>query len=123
LLTAGITLMVGASDGSWVPNLGIITVLVVTLGVVFFAVSYVSRRELISSRLNEASIVLGWYVALEFLAGVGLAFIGVGNLLLDVGRPDWSLVAIAVFGLLLVTDSWLTRSRDAKQDVRKKEVS
>lgn len=71
MLTAGMTLMVGLADGTSVANLGMITVILIILGVVFFAASYASRRELISSHLTEASIVLGWYVAVEFLAGVG----------------------------------------------------
>lgn len=116
LLSAGI----GLVEGMLIPGLGVVLVLVVILGVASFAASYASRRELSLSYLPEASTVLALYVAVEFLAGAGLAFIGISNLIFDVKGLDWSLAAITVFGLLLVTDSFLLYRRDMKQDVGKK---
>ena len=107
-------------EGMLIPDLGVVLIFVVVLGVAFFAASYAFRRELSSSYLPESSTVLALYVAVEFLAGAGLAFIGTSNLIFDVKGLDWSLAAISVFGLLLVTDSLLIYRRDIKQEVRKK---
>ena len=75
------------------------------------------------SYLREASTALALYVAVEFLAGAFLVFIGISNLVFDVKGFDWGLVAITVFGLLLVTDSLFLYRRGFKQVVgEKKEV-
>ena len=72
------------------------------------------------SYLPESSIVLALCVAVEFLAGAYLVFMGIGNLVSPSEGLDWRLVAISAFGLLLATDSLLFYRRDFKQVAGKK---
>jgi len=67
---------------------------------------------------TEASTALALYVAVEFLVGAYLVFIGISNLVFDVKGFDWGLAALTVFGLLLVTDSLLLYRRGFKQIAR-----
>ena len=76
------------------------------------------NRALSVSYMREASTALALYVAVEFLAGAYLVFIGISNLVFDVKGFDWGLVALTVFGLLLVTDSLLLYRRGFKQIAR-----
>jgi len=87
------------------------------LGVVFLAVSFAASRQLsVFLHLPDESTAIALYVAVEFLAGIALGFVGVGNVVFDSEAIDWSLVAIAVFGLLLVADSLLLYRRGFRQD-------
>jgi hypothetical protein len=101
-------------------SLNSVFALFLILGVIFLAASFAARRVLSDSYLPEASTVLALYVAVEFLAGALLAFMGIGNLVFDVKGLDRSLAAITVFGLLLVTDSLLLYRRGFKQVLGKK---
>ena len=88
--------------------------LILILGGIFLAISFAARRGLTESYLPESSTVLVLYVAVEFLAGALLAYIGIANIVFDSEALYWSL-PIGVFGLLLVTDSLLLYRRDFKQ--------
>jgi len=110
LTTLGIALLTSV--------LGLIFLL---LGVIFLATSFGASRQLsVFLYLPEESTALALYVAVEFLAGAYLAFLGISNVLFESEARDWSLAAIAVFGLLLVTDSLLLYRRGFKQDLAKK---
>ena len=90
------------------------------LGVVFLAVSFAASRQLsVFLYLPGESTVMALYVAVEALAGAALGFVGVGNVVFDSEAFDWSLVAIAMFGLLLVADSLLLHRRGFKQGLGK----
>lgn len=94
-------------------------VTLLALGVFFLAVSFAGSRHL-SIYLPEESTALALYVAAMFVTGAFLAFIGISNFLFDSGASDWSFVAVAVFGLLLVTASVLLYRRGFKQGMGKK---
>lgn len=86
------------------------------LGVIFLTISFGARRGLSDPYyLPESSTVLALYVAVEFLAGAVLAFIGISNIVFDSEELEWGLVATSTFGLLLATDSLLLYRRDIKQ--------
>jgi fumarate reductase subunit D len=88
------------------------------IGVVSFAGSFAGRRQfLVFLYLPGESAAIALYIAVEFLAGVALGFIGGTNIAFDSEALDWSLVAIFIFGLLLVTDSFLLYRRGFKQDL------
>jgi hypothetical protein len=109
LTTAGIALLTS--------DLGLIFLLV---GAILLVSSFAASRQLsVFLYLPEESTALALYVAVEFLAGACLAFLGVSNFLFESGARDWSLAAIAVFGLLLVTDSLLLYRRGFRQDLGK----
>jgi hypothetical protein len=91
-----------------------------TFGVVSFAASFAARRQFcVFLYLPGESAAIALYVAVEFLAGVALGFIGGGNIAFDSKAIDWSLVAIAMFGLLLMIDSFLLYRRGFRQDLGK----
>jgi len=79
------------------------------------------NRAFSVSYQTEASTALALYVAVEFLVGAFLVFIGISNLVFDVKGFDWGLVALTVFGLLVVTDSLLLYRRGFKQIARFRE--
>jgi len=111
MTTAGIALMIS--------DLGLV---LFALGVVFLAVSFASSRQLtVFLYLPGGSTVMALYIALEFLAGAALAFVGISNAVLDSEVFEWSLAAIAVFGLLLIVDSLILYRRGFKQDLREEE--
>ena len=89
--------------------------LILILGGIFLAISFAARRGLTESYLPESSTVLALYVAVEFLAGALLVYIGIVNTVFDSETLHWSFAAVAGFGLLLVTDSLLLYRRDFKQ--------
>jgi hypothetical protein len=91
-----------------------------TVGVVFFAASFAGRQQfVVFLYLPGESAAIALYVAVEFLAGVALGFIGGSNIVFDSKAIDWSLVAIAMFGLLLMIDSFLLYRRGFRQDLGK----
>ena len=91
-----------------------------TFGVVSFAASFAARRQFcVFLYLPGESAAIALYVAVEFLAGAALGFVGVSNAVFDSEAFEWSLAAIAMFGLLLVADSLLLYRRGFKQDLRK----
>ena len=109
MTTAGIALMV--SD---------IGLALFTLGTVFLAFSFAGSRQLSGFvYLPGESTVIALYIALEFLVGAALGFVGISNAVFDSEAFEWSLAAIAMFGLLLVADSLLLYRRGFKQDLRK----
>jgi len=99
LVVAGIA--IGEVANLWTSGLGVIPV----VGVLFLAVSVGARYTWIDAHLPEASIALALFVAIEFLAGVVLAYIGLTNLISEGTRVDWILVGLFVFGVLLTVDS------------------
>lgn len=112
LLTSGLALLL------------VLASVLLILGVIFIAVSsFATRRGLMSDpHLPEASTALALYVAVEFLAGALLAYMGIGNLPpFNSEGPVWFPAAFAAFGLLLVTDSLLIYRGGFKQDLGKKE--
>ncbi|MBU1159299.1 MAG: hypothetical protein KKE24_08165 [Candidatus Thermoplasmatota archaeon] len=109
MTAAGISLMIS--------DLGLIFF---ALGVVFLVVSFAASRQLSAFLyLPGESTVMALYVAVEFLAGAALVFVGFSNIVFDSEVFDSSLVAIAMFGLLLVSDSLLLYRRGFKQDLGK----
>jgi hypothetical protein len=109
LTTAGIA---GVED---LPTSGLAVMILLILGVIFLAISFVARRGLSDPYLPESSTVLALYVPVEFLAGALLVYIGIVNTVFDSETLHWSFAAVAGFGLLLVTDSLLLYRRDIKQ--------
>lgn len=108
-------LMTAAGIALMISDLGLIFF---ALGVVFLAVSFAASRQLSAFLyLPGESTVMALYVAVEFLAGAALGFVGVSSVVFDSEVLDWSLVAIAMFGLLLVADSLLLYRRGFKQDL------
>jgi hypothetical protein len=86
------------------------------IGGVSFAASFAGRRQfLVFLYLPGESAAIALYIAVEFLAGVALGFIGGVNIAFDSEALDWSLVAIFILGLLLMTDSLLLYRRGFKQ--------
>ncbi len=55
------------------------------------------------------------FVAVEFLSGALLAFVGLSNMVLNAHSFPVSLVAVAILGLLLVLDSLILYHRGFKQ--------
>ena len=119
---AGIGMVQGLQTSGFdsISGLGVIllAVILLALGVLFLGVSFAGSRHL-SIYLPEEWTALALYVAVVFLAGAFLAFIGTSNFVFDSRGSDWSFAAVAVFGLLLVIASLLLYRRGFKQDVEK----
>jgi len=90
------------------------------LGVVLLVISFGSRHGVTVYLVPGSSTMLALYVAVEFLAGALVAYIGIANLVDDSEGQFNNFVAVTVFGLLLVSDSLLYYYRGFKQDVGKK---
>ena len=91
------------------------------IGVIGLVTSSIAARRVLSDpHLLESSTALALYVAVEFLAGALLAYVGIANIVFDFEDLPWALAAIAVFGLLLVTDSLLLYRRGFRRGVGKK---
>lgn len=78
---------------------------VLVFGAILLIGAFSSRRAISEVELDEATTGLALFVTAEFLAGAFLAFIGVSNLILDRSSMDYGLVALEVFGLVMVCDS------------------
>ena len=115
---AGIGMVQGLQTSGFdsISGLGVI---LLALGVLFLGVSFAGSRHL-SIYLPEEWTALALYVAVVFLAGAFLAFIGTSNFVFDSRGSDWSFVAIAVFGLLLVTASLVLYRKGFEQGMEKK---
>ena len=120
---AGIGMVQGLQTSGFdsISGLGVIllAVILLALGVLFLGVSFAGSRHL-SIYLPEEWTALALYVAVVFLAGAFLAFIGTSNFVFDSRGSDWSFVAIAVLGLLLVTASFVLYRKGFKQGMEKK---
>lgn len=110
---------IAVGKGLWTSGLGIYLV----IGVLFLVASLGARTSWMhgygGSYLQETSVMLALYVAVEFLAGALLAYVGIANLVSASEGLDWSFVAFAIFGLVLVTDSILFYRSGFKQSVGK----
>jgi len=97
-------------------------VISLTLGILFLAIHFYVMRKETSLYLPDSTTTLALNVAVEFLLGAWLAVVGIDNFDADAGSEGlpWTLAAITVLGLLLVTDSLLLYRRDFKKGVGKK---
>ena len=97
-----------------ISDLGLISLV---LGVVFLTTSFIGSRRLSTFLYRpEESTAMALYVAVEFLAGAALELVAVGNIVFDSEAVDWNLVAIAVFGMLLMVDSVLLYHRGFRKN-------
>lgn len=93
------------------------------VGVLFLTISFASRRQLSNPYLPGGSTALALCVAVEFIAGALLAYIGISNLIFDIRAFDWSLAAATVFGLLLIMDSLFLYRKEFKQAARGDDIA
>jgi len=96
-------------------------VISLVLGISFLIVFLGFRRQAADLNLLGSSTALALIVAVEFLIGAWLAFVGVSNFDPAAGSEGlpWSLATDTILGLLLVTDSVLLYRREFKQGGRK----
>lgn len=103
-LLSGIVLVaagIGVGEVAWTSGLGVILV----VGVLLLVAAVGARYLWIDDYLPEVSTALALYIAIEFLAGVALTYVGLVNLSSETTDVDWILMAITAFGLFLVGDS------------------
>lgn len=81
-------------------------------GLICLAGSFSLRHRLTNSRNPASSTALALYIAIEFLAGAFLVFVGGANM---VSGGFWAPIAIALLGLLLVSDCVLLYRREFTQ--------
>jgi len=119
------TLAIGLSEGFLSSPASLCIVIFWVLGILLLVASFATRHNLNLYGLYApfSSTALALYVAVEFVGGGYLVFLGVSNQISNLGAIDWSLLGVAGFGLVLVVDSWLSYRRAFKKDLTvKKEV-
>lgn len=122
LLILGIlftTLAIGLSEGFLASPASLCIVIFWVLGILFLVASFATRHDLnlYNLYMPYSATVLILYVAVEFLGGGYLVFLGVSNQISNLEAIDWSLIGVTAFGLVLVVDSWLFYRRALKKDL------
>lgn len=87
----------------------------IVFGAVLTIASFGSSREWIVRSPPSPSVLPALYIAVEFIAGSSLIFLGVVNQLVDLKAFDLGLTFAAVLGAVLVVDSLLLYTRGFRQ--------
>lgn len=89
--------------------------LAIIFGVVLLIASFRSSRQWIIQSPPSRSTLPALYIAVEFIAGSYLVFLGIVNQVIDLRVFDVGLTLVALLGVALVVDSLLLYNRGFKQ--------